>query len=115
MSQMTNPMFSIRLIWVIQLYSYNIDEPPKSKTIFVIPQLCRVYPMRLSTYKSITYIPSLLTYMRTLDSEKELVSLCTQPDIAIDYMMLLEAFTTKDICTFYNYDLLEIFGDTAVK
>lgn len=60
-------------------------------------------------------MPSILTYLNTIHGINELIEIFAKHNIRMEYSMLVEAFTSKDICQFFNYDILEIYGDALFK
>ena len=36
-------------------------------------------------------------------------------NVKMEYSMLVETFTAKDISQFFNYDILEMYGDAFLK
>ena len=99
---------------------FRIDfAVPTSKdycNVFLIPQLTLFFPMKYSLFKAFLYLPSCLTYLKTIHGISSLqLELERSLSVRMNYLQLVEAFTSKDVTQFFNYDLLEIYGDAVVK
>ena len=72
--------------------------------------------MRYSFFKALLYLPSCLTFLKTIHGIGNLqLELEQSVRVHMEYLQLVEAFTSKDVTQFFNYDLLEIYGDAMVK
>ena len=61
-------------------------------------------------------IPSLLNYFKHVHKIESFSDfLNDRLDIQFNREQLVEAFTAKCICTFFNYDILETYGDAFLK
>lgn len=83
--------------------------------VYLMPQTCLIHPLKYSVYKTYQYLPSLLTYINTVHGINEIRNVFLKHNIHMEYQMLVEAFTTKNISQFFNYDILEIYGDAFLK
>ena len=84
--------------------------------VFLIPQLTLEFPMKYSIFKAFLYLPSCLTFLKTIHGISALqLELEHSLNVKMNYLQLVEAFTSKDVTQFFNYDLLEIYGDAVVK
>ena len=99
------------------LYIGEIPDPTTAVTnvSLLIPQLCQIYPMKNSTFKAIKFLPSFISYLKTVHGINEICHTLSLHNVKMEYSMLVETFTAKDISQFFNYDILEIYGDAFLK
>lgn len=93
----------------------DIPDPNTCSLALLIPQLCHIHPIRNSTYKAIRYLPSFISYIKTVHGINEVCYSLSTRQVKMEYSMLVEAFTAKDVSQFFNYDILEIYGDAFLK
>ena len=93
-----------------------ISQKNKERSVMLIPQLTQFYPLKWSFFQSLRTIPSILNYLKHVHRLQSFSAfLEDRTGVYLDRKELVEAFTSKDICTFYNYDILETYGDAFIK
>ena len=97
--------------WLNVIISIENEAVVKTRA-YLLPQLCKIYPMKYSTYKTICFLPSIISYLRTVHGINEVVEQLNNRNVYIQYPQLLEAFIGKDITQSFNYDIMEFYGDT---
>ncbi|KAM7453404.1 hypothetical protein BLSTO_05849, partial [Blastocystis sp. subtype 1] len=97
--------------WVMKEEHFAVPTSKDYCNVFLIPQLTLFFPMKYSLFKAFLYLPSCLTYLKTIHGISSLqLELERSLSVRMNYLQLVEAFTSKDVTQFFNYDLLEIYG-----
>lgn len=88
----------------------------RDRSVYLIPQLVLMYPLKYHFFKAMRLMPSLLDYFKHVHKIQSFSSFLNN-QLALDFnrAQLVEAFTAKCVCTFFNYDILETYGDAFLK
>ena len=87
----------------------------KSQEVVIVPQVCCLYPVRYSLYRTLTMLASVTNYMLHVHKVTEFSqSIEKTLTLSLPYDYISQAFTAKDVGK-VNYDILETYGDSWVK
>ena len=93
-----------------------VVQKDHDRSVHLIPQLVLQFPLKYHFIESVKLIPSLLNYFKHVHKIESFSDfLNDRLDIQFNREQLVEAFTAKCICTFFNYDILETYGDAFLK
>lgn len=86
------------------------------RSVYLIPQLALLFPLKYHFFESMKAAPSLLSYFKHVHQIGLFSSyLNSKLSINMKRSELIEAFTAKSVCSFFNYDILETYGDAFLK
>lgn len=93
-----------------------VVQKDHDRSVYLIPQLVLLFPLKYHFIESVKLIPSLLNYLKHVHKIESFSNfLNDQLAIQFNREQLVEAFTAKCMCTFFNYDILETYGDAFLK
>ncbi|EPB86344.1 hypothetical protein HMPREF1544_06883 [Mucor circinelloides 1006PhL] len=121
-TDITQPLIQVKRVPKIQSFHYmrgskllkKRDREPESVVHWLVPELCRPYPISASVYQTLQLVPDIMTRIDAvllLRDAKTALGLSNK--IKDSYM--LEAFTASSAGLEKDYQRLEFLGDSVLK